>query len=66
MLRLYNNEAHDQETHNIGNFEFAGTSVEYIVHAGTWGSLESPDEDTGFTEFGKRFIKVFRNRKIGK
>lgn len=80
MLQLYNDEVHNQETYNIGNFEFDGTSVEYIdnkllklglrevaiIDGGTWGAL--PEEDTTineiFTEFGERFMKFFRNRKI--
>ncbi|KXH83728.1 hypothetical protein [Sporosarcina sp. HYO08] len=78
MLQLYNKEIRNQETYNIGNFKFDGTSIEYIdnklvqlglrrtfiIDEGTWGALASPEEDTAFTEFGKRFIKFFRNRKF--
>ncbi|CAH0149418.1 hypothetical protein SRABI134_00726 [Peribacillus sp. Bi134] len=78
LLEMYNKEIQNQDTYNIGNFEFDGTSLEYIdnklvqlglrkvyvINAGTWGALESPEEDTAFTDFGKDFIKFFRNRKI--
>ncbi|WP_144549678.1 hypothetical protein [Bacillus sp. X1(2014)] len=78
MLQLYNNEVNNQETYNIENFEFDGTSIEYIdnklvqlglrrvfiIDAGTFDAIQSPKEDTAFTDFGLRFIKFFRNRKI--
>lgn len=66
MLQLYNRGVQDQETYNTGNFEFSGTSREYIdnklvrLGLGTLG----PFEDTRPTQFGERFIHFFRNRKI--
>lgn len=78
LLQMYNNEFQNQETYNIGNFLFDGTSLEYIdnklvqlglrkvyiINAGTYGALKSPKEGTNFTDFGKYFIKFFKNRKI--
>lgn len=66
MLQLYDRGFQDQETYNTGNFEFVGTSREYIdnklvrLGLGTFG----PHEDTRPTQFGERFIHFFRNRKI--
>ncbi|MFY0800937.1 hypothetical protein [Peribacillus frigoritolerans] len=66
MLQLYDRGFQDQETYNTGNFEFVGTSREYIdnkivrLGLGTLG----PHEDTRPTQFGERFIHFFGNRKI--
>lgn len=78
MIQLYNAEFKDQETYNIGNFEFDGTSLEYIDNKleqlgirrtvifddGTWESEIKKEEISSFTDFGQRFIKFFRNRRI--
>lgn len=75
LLELYSKEIQNQETYNIGNFQFDGTSLEYIdnklvqlglrkVYVINAGTLGAESQVTAFTDFGKGFIKFFRNRKI--
>jgi hypothetical protein len=79
MMQLYNKEMEGKQTYYINGLSFNGTSTQYIdnkleqlgirksfiIDYGTWDSLENPQEDTAFTEFGLEFIKFFRSRNKG-